>query len=84
MAKGSCSCCFLSNVYALYIVFFFQEEVEVSQFHAVVCTARSTEITCIGAGETCGVGEGMKRCPSGAAIALDSTCVTLRHGMVFG
>ena len=30
---------------------------------------------CVGANETCGIGEGMKRCPSGAVIAMDTTCV---------
>ena len=36
-----------------------------------------SEIRCLGASETCGVGEGMKRCPSGAAVAIDTTCVNL-------
>ncbi|CAL1131614.1 unnamed protein product [Cladocopium goreaui] len=38
---------------------------------------KSETIKCIGANETCGIGEGMKRCPSGASIALDTTCVNL-------
>jgi len=38
---------------------------------------KSETITCIGANETCGIGEGMKRCPSGATIAVDTTCVNL-------
>lgn len=37
-----------------------------------------SEIRCLGANENCGVGEGMKRCPNGAAVAVDTTCVNLR------
>ena len=37
-----------------------------------------SEIRCLGASENCGVGEGMKRCPNGAAVAVDTTCVNLR------
>jgi len=38
---------------------------------------KSTSIRCLGASENCGVGEGMKRCPNGAAVAVDTTCVNL-------
>ncbi|CAL1131607.1 unnamed protein product, partial [Cladocopium goreaui] len=36
---------------------------------------KSETAKCIGANATCGIGEGMKRCPSGAVIAVDTTCV---------
>ncbi|CAL1157753.1 unnamed protein product [Cladocopium goreaui] len=36
---------------------------------------KSETVTCISENATCGVGEGMKRCPSGAVIAVDTTCV---------
>ena len=38
---------------------------------------KSTTIRCIGANDTCGTGEGMRRCPSGAAIAVGTPCVNL-------
>ena len=39
--------------------------------------AELTEIKCIGANETCGIGDGMKRCPSGAAVTQDTSCVNM-------
>eukprot|EP00435_Cladocopium_sp_Y103_P000342 s2033_g1.t1 len=38
---------------------------------------KSETIKCIGAKETCGIGDGMKRCPSGASVTQDTTCVNM-------
>lgn len=45
---------------------------------------KSETVTCIGANDTCPIGEGMKRCASGAMIAVNEKCRSLYSAATTG